>query len=270
MPIHNDVGTSTATKDKQEGFEVVISTLLSIVKQIFKNKGRGGYFYYIDACAGPGYNHNLGIPGSPILFIKTAEEIGIPCRAFFIEKNDENRKELENKIKDLGTLEYVNWETWNGDYGDVIPEILKTPENVPEWAYGLLYFDPTHLKDLKWDIIRDVYDEPCKYRKLDLLIHVSATMSKRVINSPTTAKYYNNIKNEMSGIRKEEKIIRDFVPYDNWHYTFIFGTNYANIKEWKKHRFFRINTLEGERIIAQATLAEPEFQKWKDEHFRFG
>jgi hypothetical protein len=63
-------GQGSQTRRKEEGFSVLLQDCLSLSKG---GAARQFNYWHIDLNAGCGFNHEVGIPGSPVVFLDAVE-----------------------------------------------------------------------------------------------------------------------------------------------------------------------------------------------------
>src|SRR5262249_30357808 len=98
MPRDGSAGYSQWTAVKQEHFENVARTFLTIVQRILKRRpwASNRSFCYVDLNAGPGLVN--GRPGSPLVFLNQAAELGVPVEAWLCEQDQDSLQRLEQTI----------------------------------------------------------------------------------------------------------------------------------------------------------------------------
>ena len=250
MPIDNGVGWGDTTPDKVDGLQKIISQHLAVVKAIYNKKGRQEKsYYFIDCTSGPGYNANLELDMSPLIFLKMATGSGVYCKAIFIEERIDNYSDL---IQNINLTPYdsskISVSTFNGNFKDVL---LKVVSSIPRGSYGIIYFDPT--SSLDFDFVSRVFMHE-NLSMIDLLVHISATTMKR-LQKP--------LAEEIKKINKKFWMIRDIYPTgrDLHQMTFLFGMNWNGLKPMKKHRFYSVDSDKGREILMYLSMPKNEYQE---------
>src|SRR4051812_17109761 len=98
MPLDGSAGYSQWTVLKQQQFEKIARTFLIIVSRILQRRPRAPYqrFCYVDLNSGPGLVN--GLPGSLVVFLQQAAELGVPTEAWLCEKDKDSLQRLEQVI----------------------------------------------------------------------------------------------------------------------------------------------------------------------------
>lgn len=248
MPVDNGVGYSGTTFDKIDGLRKILSQHLAVVKVIYKGRQIQPYFF-IDCTSGPGYNTNLELDMSPLVFLKTATGSGVYCQAIFIEERIDNYFDLLRNIE-ITPYDFSKIKTsaFNGSFESVLP---KATFAIPKWSYGIIYFDPT--KSLDFDFISRLFMHE-NLDRIDILVHISATTMKR-LKKPLV--------NEIEKVNKRHWLIRDVYPTgrDQHQMTFLFGMNWNGLKPMKKHRFYSVDSDKGREILMYLSMPKNEYQE---------
>jgi len=230
MPKTKGRGHSRATVDKEAGLSKLLSQHVNTVKRIFeKYPNYPQVYHFIDAYAGPGYNEEEQCDGSPMVFLKTAENLKIEYRAWFVEADIKSVKELRDRIRG-----YHNCEVCPFDNAKTVPEIARS---LPDNAFGLVYADQNGIPDI--DMLSKVSRIP-KLAKFDILIRYNATAAKR--NEPQTGM---RMLDHISKINKSHWIIREPRAGDRWQWTFLLGLNWGGLSDWKSQGFLYAVTPDG-------------------------
>lgn len=241
MPKTKEQGQSIATPDKEFGLDAILRMHISIVKRVLENRP---YFpqryFFFDICCGSGFNGNENCDGSPIVFLKAVSELGLKYHAVFIDKNPDCTDQLKERIRPYKN-QFSSCDVFTEENSSVLHSILN---QIPKYALGLIYSDPNGISD--FDLLADAARTS---GHLDILLRHPAAAAKR------------NGKRLDCEIRKIEKIkwlVRSPLLSDRWQAALLFGTNYAPYKEWKKHRFFSLDTSEGKSIFAKLNFTTKE------------
>lgn len=249
MPITRNRGHSKATLDKADGFKKIIGQLLQTVKVITnkpENHWASKTFQYIDANAGTGYNSEEDIEGSPVLFLKAADEVDIPYKAYFIEIVQDNSAELSKVTK-----QWRNHEIFTADNRVIIPTIL---EGVPKNCYGVLYSDPNGIPD--FEMLAEVSQHPSLSR-VDILIRYAASSLKRNRHNIDSKKMLDYL----AEINKKHWIVREMERGDGWQWTFLLGLNWDGLKDWKSQGFHYAHSKQGKEIVEKLNYTRQEIQE---------
>jgi len=221
MPINNTgQGNSLNTAIKQIALGHVFKVHARIVECIHRKYRSNGWAYdphyvYIDLNAGTGTNDD-GRPGSPVIAQRViAEEFKHDLSGVAIEQNEEAFSLLSQAMTG-----FQGWQLIQGDNNEKFgTQLLPSPGKSP--FFGLVYADPNGVKDRLPLPAMTQFFRQYNARKLDVLIHISATALKRVKGAGTGTEDLQSI---MAAIRKDCWFIRD--SFGPWQWTFLFGTNW--------------------------------------------
>lgn len=242
MPVKNGIGYGQYTLDKQFGLEMLFKYHMSVVREVLGNHPNFPQIYhYIDTNAGSGHNEELDCDGSPLIYEKEIRQIGIGGKSWLIEREPENA----DILRDL-----VGGEIIIGDNRDVLHGIIA---RLPWRAFGLLYHDPNTVPD--FDLLTKACRNSRMY-KMDILIRCSGTSIKRARSAYPDK--FCNLQEYLSKINKKYWLVRRLAHGDRHQWTFLFGTNWKDIKDWKKRGFYRIDSAEGKQILHTITYTAPE------------
>lgn len=256
MAVDNGVGISKNTPIKQEHFRTVVNVHLRICKAILYKQQSwiNPYYYYFDLNAGPGrykYKHGFfeeEVSGSPLHFIEMATSINIPYKATFFEKDPQNVAKLRESLK---PYEDGSITVHEGDHEVLLPRYFDLLER--RKRYGLVYADPTGSLP-PFGLLAEMAKVPC-YDKLDFLVYCAATNIKRV-------QHFTNktLVDHLDGINKKFWVIRE--PKDRHQWTFLLGTNWDAMPDFRKIGFYNAHSPEGLEILTTLnnvrTQEEPE------------
>ena len=239
MPVSNGIGHSEWTADKEAGLDALLRQHISIVRAVTsKHPYYPQAYIYIDTNAGDGCNAAEGCDGSPIVFLKVAQD-RIPYQAYFIDRELANTFNLAK-----ATSIYNHHEIFTEDNATCLPKIAR---RLNKNSYGLIYTDPTGIPNF------DMLSEASKLLpRIDLLIRYSGSSAKR--NG-------RDLKAELDKIGKEIWLIRELNPSDKHQWSFLFGTNYTEYKPWRKYGFRRTDDKEGAEIFAKLTYTKDELAR---------
>ena len=248
MPINGSVGQSDYTKVKQHHFSVIVSTFLTAAKgMLTRNRGdHEQYFLYVDLYAGSGENMD-NVPGSPIIFHEAAKKAQICTLPILVEENEYSVKQLQDKLFSVGANYFKIKNTNNEDFVEMM---IKQP--VRKSTYGLVYLDPNGIPN--FELLRRL-SEVRQYYKLDFLINCPATAIKRAIGN-VKCKQQSRLFEELKTIKKTNWMIRE--PIGKWQWTFIIGTNWNDPPQFKKHKFWPIDSAEGQKIVKYLSYNKQE------------
>lgn len=230
MPVENGVGVSEKTPIKEQDFGIFLRWHFIIVKSVWQRWNiPNGVYHYFDANAGPGYHESRDCPGSPMVFLATAKQMGIPYEAHFVEEDECIANALSKRV---GKSPQAH--TYCENNMQALPRLLRA---IPLNRFGLIYFDPNGPPD--FDLISKISGMP-ETQKLDLLVRCSATSVKRV-------RQYTGrrLTEQLARINKQIWIIKEIGQGDPHQWTFLLGTNYANQRDWAREGWLRGDSVAG-------------------------
>lgn len=260
MPKNNNIGFSNCTPDKQDGLNKFLKLHFRIVQAVLKNSKNKTYsafpkYVYVDTNAGDGANQHYG-EGSPVIFLRAAFQAKIPFKAYFIERESANVQSLQKIVKSFGAQSDV--EIIEGDNKEILPKVVENIqiESRRKAVFGLVYKDPNGEPNL--DLLNGVSR---KLEKVDLLIRVPTRVLKRKANAPQCDA--SRLFDFIHKIKKEHWLIRDTFVFDRSHdWTFLFGANFKT-GDWKKERFYSLDSEEGQRILERLNYTKKELLELK-------
>ena len=226
-------GQGRYTRDKQIGFNGIVSQVVQINSFIFKKyRNYKPHFYYIDLNAGSGYNDIVNETGSPLVFIDVASRH--PNIEFYLTlvEIDKNRiTELQKRIEEH-SYNNIHCTFLNKDIATLTEHDLNIPYN----SMGLLYHDPNGSPE--YDKLIEIFNWN-NFKKIDMLCRLGAAGVKRPVNCRNSkcGKYFGKpwIYYEQH-INKKNWLYQHLVGPSQW--TFIMGSNF-NLKPLKKFGFFK-------------------------------
>lgn len=253
---------SEATQFKQDGFAAFLDYHLRLANAVCNR--RSGYYpstyFYADMNAGPGHNDSVDIPGSPVIFldavkqVSTTKNYNMKHETYFIEQNTEYTDRLKTTINMLNS----NSAIINGNHKE---ELIPICNKLKVKTLGLIYHDPNG--EISFDTLKKVFFNKRGYtHTIDLLIRVSATTLKRDrTRHPKLKDKHKSLSEYIKEINKTTWLIKKPEENDKFQWTFIFGTNYANMNAYKKKGFFRLETEEGQEILKKLDFTKKELDE---------
>lgn len=240
----NGIGHSIQTPCKEDGLDKILRQHLCIVENVLrKHTFYDRQYVYVDANSGSGSNPQEGVPGSPIVFLGAVSKRipAIPYYAYFIDQESGNTDSLRRVV--FGN----SHEILTGDNADLVPAALRRHPHAK--TLGLVYTDPNGVPDFDMLAMASAIQP-----RMDILIRYNSTAAKR-----------NRVDlfEELPKVGKGAWIVREIEQGDKWQWTFLFGSNYLNYPEWRKHGFIRTDTNDGMDILRRISFTNRELAELK-------
>lgn len=218
---------------KQHVFNGVVSYLTRAVSKYCKH---GSPYLYIDMNAFDG-------AGSPAVFTTVAQKIGLTYRAYLLEQHPQSFCELQRRFAADTRATCIE-----GNHSKTIYESLSTygrrfPNKTP---YGLIYHDPQAAWSL--DTLRDVAQMPM-VKRVDIVIQVQATGLKRAGKT--------RLSDGVKQIRGKSRWLISR-PFSKFQWTFLIGSNWPDLPEWKKEGLVDLYSDEGQNILDRLAHTKDE------------
>lgn len=251
MPVMNGIGFGDHTLRKLEDFGTYLGIHMAICKRILhKHHWYDWRYHYFDINAGCGIYE--GLTGSPIIALAKARAGGLQMQAYFVEIDAENCRRLEAHVESHLSSN-VAVQVINDDHAAFLHSFIHEPRADPK--LGVLYHDPSGDVP-SFDALVDASSNPA-FRHIDFLIYLSATNIKRV-----RGKFG----------RDHTQLLTDYLhaiekPYNNWiirkpsgrhQWTFLMGSTWDGLPEYKSRGFYRVNSPEGQAILYDLTYSKKE------------
>ena len=254
MPIKNGVGFGTHTELKINHLRNILAMHINITGAVIdKCRYYERVYHYIDATAGPGKCPELGLIGSPMVFIKTAQSKGLYCKCDLIEIRQEHCDSLS---RNLNQHQCING-TINihcDDYAEVLSTLMLPNRN----QLGLIFVDPSgEVPDF------EVIGKALEGRpRMEVLFYLPAANLKRFYHHTGM-----KLANYMQQVHKNHWLIREPVGRHQW--TFLLGSNTDLFKSYSKIGFYRFDSLEAQRIFPVLNFTKDELQHAKQASLLF-
>jgi len=238
MPVIDGVGISDHTPLKESGLGCILRMHMRVTKSIIAKRESFAHpdYHWFDINAGFGQYPEC--PGSPLVFLNEAKQIGITYQATFIEQDATNVSRLASCIGDNRNVTILC-----GDNMRLLP-IVAGQLSGRRQHYGMLYTDPNGIPS--FDLLSGVSRFPV-LRKVDFLIYVSATSIKRSRRAHPDK--YVGLTEYLATIDKRHWLLRDISTVGAHQWTFLLGTNWDGFPEYRKEGFYRADTKDGKAIM---------------------
>jgi len=252
--------TSEATPIKLKRFRYLAKVHCRIAKPMHLKWPCSPEYLFVDMTAGPG--STVHGDGSPLIFQQVARELKLPHKAFLIERDSESASRLSSLLTDDPNMSVVH-----GDNKDHLPLCLEWLKGKP-LHYGMIYSDANgEIDQLPFDVLAEV--SPMRLLQyVDILIHLSPTIIKRVRSSPCCP-FHDDLMTLMSGIQKNHWYAWD--PVGAFQWTFLFGTNWKDFPRLvykdgnEAMRFVSVDSREGRELFARLNYTETERKEDRDQ-----
>jgi hypothetical protein len=143
MPSRTKQGQGINTIDKERRIASALTVSMKIANAKFG--GKGYRFWYIDANCGSGYNQQVNVPGSPLVFWNVKQECltDMDPVAYFCDRDPVAIDQLRNRFAlHAGTAGSALLNCDNEDALYMFAEnIMRSGEN-PKYVVGAALFDP--------------------------------------------------------------------------------------------------------------------------------
>lgn len=164
-------GQSEYTRFKQARFGPVFAQSLKISKA--PSVARFPY-YHVDLNAGGGFNHDAGVEGSPLNFLRAVERHGrFNVYAFFVDIDPEAYRQL---IQQPLVLAFPSdrLSIHGGDNAEILPvvrQFIRQRERHPDKAVGSIVIDPNgYHGGVPWESLRVFCAE---HPRIDLFVNLN-------------------------------------------------------------------------------------------------
>lgn len=243
-----DRGQSEYTREKQEVFGTIVATHVRVVRGI-KSKHRRGYerYSYADLNAGPGFNSDAGVAGSPIIVAACADAEGVPVDMWLFEADDAKRSALTERM--AGREGVSIYGDHRAHWGMVTA--WNRPDRIVD---GLVYWDPFG-DPVPVNIINGLIASPRD--KVDVLLHVNANGAYKRPRGRGHADYQGRyLADDIGRINKQFWWVRE--PATDWQWTFLIGSNWSGFPQFRKLGFHRLDSPRGLAVLDRLNLSKRE------------
>ena len=249
-----DYATSDYTELKIDHFGKIAAMHLCLSREVLRRSPWASQrYHYFDVTAGPGTHDAIG-PQCPLVFAKEVAELNPPMnvQACFVEKDQESASQLANVLRD-----HLWANIRHGDHCECLPGILATslPQKRDRY-FGMIFYDPVPSKDMHKSIrlLADLFGRK-EMQRIDCLMYLSGTTFKRLKDFTN-----DSLQSLINAFPKQHWLIRDtFGSPHQW--TFLLGSNYTSLKEYRGIRLHRLASEEGQQVFRRLTLTREELEQ---------
>lgn len=261
-------GQGNSTPRKEAGFAMIFRQCLLMTKRLPYP------YWHIDLNAGSGHNEKADCPGSPVVFLDEAEEVGRPINAMFCDNDPEAAERLHAATSfraerfDSSTVAVRCKD--NAEALKEFAEWIRSEEARPEYAIGTCVCDPNGYP---YGFPRDaILEFATRFPRIDLLLNVNVTLFVMAM------KYRENCKqngrrsgmedwpdvNSILGLRpcKSHWLVRNppFIPGGRGHrFVMFLGRNTGKgMTGFERQEFYPIDSDRGHAIVNHLKRVTPE------------
>lgn len=245
--------TSEETPIKQAHFVGILTWQMAMAKAAMGKIACDPVFYMHDLnAARPEYTSITGesITGSCVLAVNIAKKLRMKYKMIACEENEDNANELKKYFasdENVKVLQGNNEKTLPSE----LPEPNEKFHSLLFDRYGYVYLDPNDAF-MPIPLLRRIFGNQF-YRRVDLIVYVAGTSIKR------GGCYLYTLDDLVKAVSKKVWLIRE--PHGKHQWTFVFGTNYEKIGDWKKEGFYKKGTPEGDEIWNRVTKTQKQLRE---------
>lgn len=256
-------GYGEQTEYKLEQFARIARHHLTIAGFAIRNQTwLDGSFHYWDLTAGAGSSSAID-RGSPLIHLDLVSHLResakflIPVRARLVEIDRAAAEHLARQIrtslagspvKDYGARIFC------ADHNRVVRDwIVEAGRKRSRGLWtGLIYVDPNGSEP-PFDLLKEIND--CwLYTRMDMLIYLAAANIKRV----RLAFDRDDLVTKLDSVGKKHWLVAHVGGKHQW--SFLLGTNYARMGDWKRIGLFDVKSKEGQAVLRKLNYTADEIK----------
>lgn len=253
--VDGAIGCSDHTAEKHALFSEVMKWHTAMCAGIGSRIPNGLLYHYIDTNAAKGRYEHEGVllTGSPLRALSAIRAAHLQFRACLIDKSSQFTNELQGHVKQFCAQRPEDWmaiDIYTGDNTELARRWCSAIHNrygpsgwLDPAPYGLLFNDPNGMPD--FPLLTEL-SSLTQLRRIDFLLYASATLIKRV-HTVWKSKGHRSLCEHLDLMSKDIWLIREPVGHQQW--TFLLGTNFESIRDWKRGGFYRIDSAEGQVVL---------------------
>ena len=247
------IGHGVETPRKLMHFDGIMQWLVGSCAGRYKHKP----YYYVDLNAGSGKpSAGRDLSGSPLLAAEILHDKygDNSYEMICIEEDEDNLLQLKEHMLRYDADLLVNLNRIKFIHGDNNEHIKDIIAGMNRSGKGLVFHDPNGAPT--WELMKSFQGLP---EQVDTLLYVAANRSVKAVHRASQKKGWGfkpRLKDIMEVMDKKQWLIRD--PSSAHQWTFLLGTNWTGIKDWKKKGFYRLETEEGHRAFHRMDLTRLE------------
>jgi hypothetical protein len=177
-------GQSVATLDKERCIASALSIGMKIANRAYS--GRGYRYWHLDCNSGSGWNDDVDVPGSPLVFHRAADEYltGMKREAFFCDIDFDRLKILKNRISNQCSSYCLPGD--NEEAIQVFAERIRSSDN-PRYAAGSVIVDPNGYwyRNSRGEgpPVNALTEFSKEFERIDIILNLNATAYKRQVGA---------------------------------------------------------------------------------------
>ena len=236
MPVTKRQGQSSVTAAKERVFAGLFHMNLFVASK----RPRDAYFHF-DLNAGCGFNHDVDVPGSPLVFADVQQRYELKnVYAHFVDNDRKLVKELNDRLRDHGN--YVIHHGDNREFIATIPDLIRLRDSLPGIALGSVLCDPNGM-GIHWQELASL---SVRCPRLDFIINYSANVWKR----ERAAGYASDVflHEHLASLNKKYWHIQEPADGDRLEWMIIVGRNFE-MKDWTGVRLQHLASDKGRQAL---------------------
>lgn len=243
-------GQGAVTLDKERCLASALSISMSIAERNYRQWGFA--YWHFDANSGSGWNEDIGVEGSPVVFHRTGDLYlnGMRRRGFFCDIDPAKVEQLERRL-----LPWFNHrsQTIRGDNNVALLEMfapaIRRAEN-PKFAIGTVIVDPNGY----W--YRNAKGEGAptglikfsrEFRKIDIILNLNTRKYKMQLSQHQAVVPPDEV---LASLHKAYWLVR-LTQAGGDQFLLAVGRNVLTARE-RAPDFYRLDSREGQEIMARA------------------
>lgn len=177
-------GQSVATLDKERCIAAALSIGMKIANRAYT--GKGFKYWHLDGNSGSGWNDDIDVPGSPMVFHKVADEYltGMHREAFFCDMDMKRLSQLKNRL--MGHITSYCLPGDNEEALQVFAERIRTSDK-PIYAAGSVIVDPNGYwyRNARGEgpPVKALTEFSKEFGRIDIILNLNATAYKRQVGA---------------------------------------------------------------------------------------
>lgn len=255
-------GQGGSTQGKEIAFAALMRMALGI------GKAAPDYpHWHLEMNAGSGRNDKASCDGSPLIFLRAAEEAGRTYRAFFCDNDEANIAALRANCFSLGPppdgCERTVTCKDNAEFLDGVATLIRAAEN-PRFALGTCLCDPNGWKGFPVEAIERF---AALFPRIDLILNLNLSffaMVKGAAAHPAPscrpfadAEKWPSPEVLVGRFHKRHWLIRNPSSAKGMRFSVLYGSNFK-VKTARFMGFVPLESIAGQEIIRHLKSIHPE------------